>query len=96
MVCKKQDGLEAELPIAEVEEVLKTWAKEIHDHRIVIAFRSKPSYKRNTDTTSKCLINLRLVLELRVLRLHRLQLDSHLFPGNDINSEVDITWEKER
>ena len=37
LVCKKEDCLKAELPVAKVEEILKTWSKELHHHRIVFA-----------------------------------------------------------
>ena len=58
LIREEQYGLESELPVAEVEEVLKTWAEEVHDHRIVVAFRSKPPYERNANTTSESLIDL--------------------------------------
>ena len=90
LICQKQDSLEAEFAIAEVEEVLKRGAEEIDDHCIIIAFGSEPANERNTDTTCKSLVDLGLVLELGVLGLDGFELDGHFLAGDDVDSEVDV------
>jgi len=53
LVGKEQDGLEGELSVAEVEEILQTGTKEIEDHGVVVTFGSKPTNKGNADASSK-------------------------------------------
>ena len=36
LISKKEDSFETEFPVAEIEEVLKTGAKELHHHDIVV------------------------------------------------------------
>ena len=36
LISKQEDSFETEFPVAEVEEVLKTGAKELHHHNIVV------------------------------------------------------------
>ena len=36
LISKQEDSLETEFPVAEVEEVLKTGAKELHHHDVVV------------------------------------------------------------
>ena len=72
MISKQQNRLEREFAIAEVEEVLKGRTKEVDDHRVVVTFGAEPPDKGDTDTASKRLVDLRLVLELRMLGLDRL------------------------
>lgn len=42
MICEHEDGLEGELPLAVVEEVLKAGPEEVNDHDVVVAFDSEP------------------------------------------------------
>lgn len=58
MVCEKQDGLEAKLAVAKVEEILQGRAKEINDHGVVVALRSEPANEGDADTTGEGLVNL--------------------------------------
>ena len=44
LVRKEKDGLEAEPPRAEVEEVLEAGTEELHDHDVEIALGSTPLY----------------------------------------------------
>ena len=90
LISKQEHGLETELSIAEVEEIFETGPKEIQDHGIVVAFRSEPPDKGNTDATGQCLVDLGLILELRVLCLCGFELDGDLFAGDDVDAEVDI------
>lgn len=58
LVGKKENGLETELSVAEVEEVLKRWTQQIENHCVVIAFGAEPSHKGDTHTTSEGLVDL--------------------------------------
>ena len=91
LISEKKDGLQAELAVAEVEKVLERGAEEIDDHGIVVAFGPEPTDERNANTTGEGLVDLGLVLKLRMLRLDRLELDGNLFPGDDVDTEVDVT-----
>ena len=44
LVGQHEDGLHGEPPGAEVEEVLKAWAKEVHNKHIVVPLLSIPPY----------------------------------------------------
>lgn len=43
LVGKHEDSLEAELAVAEIEEVLQTGAQQIYDHHIVVALYAIPA-----------------------------------------------------
>lgn len=90
LVGKEQHSLERELAVAEIEEVLEGWTKEVDDHGVVVAFLAVPSDKGDTDAACERLVDFCLVLELRVLSLDRLELDGYLFARDDINAEVDV------
>ena len=92
LIGQEEDGLETELPVAEVEQVLERGAQKVNDHGIVVAFRPEPTDKGDANATSKRLVDLRLVLKLGVLRLDRLKLDGDFLPGDDVDSEVDVTY----
>jgi hypothetical protein len=91
LVCEEQDSLETEFAVAKVEEVLKGGAKEVHDHRVVIAFGAEPPDKGHTDAACEGLVDLGLVLKLGMLGLDGLELDGDLFTGNDVDSEINVT-----
>ena len=78
--------------MAKVEKVLERGTEEIDDHCVVVAFGTEPTNKRDADTTGEGLVDLGLILELGVLGLDGLELDGDLLSGNDVNSEVDITY----
>lgn len=42
LICKHQNRLQGQFPIAVVEQVFQAWPKEINNHDIVIALNSKP------------------------------------------------------
>jgi hypothetical protein len=90
LICKEQDGLETELPVAEVEEVLEWWAKEIENHGVVIALSAKSSDERDADITGKGYLGL--IFELGMLGLHGLEFDGDFLARDDINSEVDVAY----
>jgi hypothetical protein len=92
LIREQQYRFEGELAVAEVEEILKRRPEEIKDHRVVIALGAEPPHKRHANTTSEGFVDLALVFELGVLSLDRLELDSDLFAGNNVDAEVDVTW----
>lgn len=91
LVCKKQDGLQTELAVAKVEEILKGGPKEVHDHGIVVTLGSEPSDKRHTNTARESLVHFRLVLKLWVLSLDGFKFDADFLSGDDVDTEVDVT-----
>lgn len=86
LVGEQEDGLEGELAVAEIEKVFEGWAKEIEDHRVVIAFGAEPSHKGNAHAAGERLVDASLILELRVLGLDTFELDSDLLPGDDVST----------
>ena len=95
LIGEEEDGLEGEFTVAEIEEILQTGTEEIDDHGVVIAFDSEPSYEGNSDSSGESLVDLCFVLELRVFGLDGFELDGDLFAGDDVDSEVDVTWARE-
>jgi len=91
LIGQEENGLQGELAVAEVEEILQTGAEEIQDHGIVVTLSSEPADKRNTDTSSEGLVDTSLIFELGVLGLDALQLDGNLLARDDVGSEVDVT-----
>ena len=61
----------------------------IKDHGVVVAFRSKPMNSRHTNTTSEPLIDLDFILELRMLCIDPLKLDSDILLWNNIKSKIN-------
>lgn len=91
LICQQENGLERELAVAEVEQILQTGSEEVQDHGVVVTFCSEPTDERDADTAGEGLVDTGLVLQLRVLGLNALELDSDLFAGDDVGAEVDIT-----
>jgi hypothetical protein len=91
LVCEKQDSLQGELAVAKVEEILQTRSEEIKNHGIVVTLGSEPANERDTDTSSKGLVDTSLIFELWVLGLDALELDGDLFTRDDVGSKVDVS-----
>jgi hypothetical protein len=91
LIGEEQDGLQGELAVAEVEEILQTGSEEVKDHCIVVTLGSEPADKWDSDTTSKGLIDTSLIFELGVLGLDALKLDGNLLAGDDVGPEVNVT-----
>ena len=92
LICKQQNGLETELPVAEVEEVLQTRTKQVEDHGVVVALGAEPANKGHADAAGERLVHLGLILELRVLRLDGLELDGDFLTRDDVDPKVDVTY----
>jgi len=91
LIGEEQDGLQGELAVAEVEQVLQAGTEKVENHGIVVTLGAEPSYEGDTDTTGQRLVNTSLILELRMLRLDALELDGNLLAGDDVGAEVDVT-----
>lgn len=91
LVGQQEDGLQRELAVAEVEQVLQTGSEEIQHHGIVVTLCSEPTDERDANTAGEGLVYTSLVFQLRVLGLDALELDSDLFARDDVGAQVDIT-----
>jgi hypothetical protein len=91
LIGQQKNGLQGELSVTEVEEILQTGSEEIKNHGIVVTLGTEPADKWDTNTTGQRLVDTGLILELWVLGLDRLKLDCNLFTRDDIGTEVDIT-----
>jgi hypothetical protein len=78
LIGEKQDGLERELAVAEVEEILQTRTEKIDNHGIVVTFGTEPANEGNAHTTGERLVDTGLVFELGVLGLDAFELDGNL------------------
>ena len=79
LVGQKEDGLEGELSVAEVEQVFQAGAEQIEDHSIVVTFGAEPTNEGDADASSKRLVDTSLIFELRMLGLYGFELDGNLF-----------------
>lgn len=86
LIGEEKNGLQRELPVAEIEQILQTGTKKVQHHGVVVAFRAKPAHKGDADTTSKGLIDACFVFELRMLRLNGFELDGNLLTRDDISA----------
>lgn len=86
LVGQQQDRLEAELAVAEVEEILEAGAEQVQHHGIVVAFGARPTHKGDADAAGEGLVDASLILELRVLGLDALELDGNLLAGDDVGA----------
>lgn len=91
LIGQEQDGLQGELAVAEVEEILQARTEKIENHGIVITFGTEPANERDTNTTREGFVDTSLILELRMLSLDRLKLDGNFFTRDNVGTEVDIT-----
>lgn len=86
LIGQEEDGLEGELAVAEVEEILERRTEEIKDHSVVVTLSAEPADEGNTDTTGKRLVDTGLIFELRVLGLDALKLDGNLLTRDDVSA----------
>jgi hypothetical protein len=91
LIGQQKNGLQGELSVAEVEQILQTRSEEIKNHGIVVTLGTEPADKWDTDTTSEGLVNAGLIFELGVLGLDRLKLDGNLFTRDYVRTKVDIS-----
>ena len=86
LVGQEEDGLQRELAVAEVEEILERRAEEIEDHGVVVTLGAEPADQGNTDTAGKRLVDAGLIFELRVLGLDAFKLDGNLLTRDDVSA----------
>jgi hypothetical protein len=86
LVGQEQDGLQGELAVAEVEEILEGRAEEIEDHGVVVTLGAEPADEGDTDTAGKRLVDTSLIFELRVLGLDAFKLDGNLLTRDDVSA----------
>jgi hypothetical protein len=91
LIGEEKNGLQGELAVAEVEQVLETGTKEVNNHGVVVALSTEPADEGDTDTTGKRLVDASLIFELRVLGLDALKLDGDLFTRNDVGACILVS-----
>ena len=77
-----------------MKEIFERWAKALKNHGIVLAFRSKPTYRGDACTTCKAPVHIKLMPELRLLRIGGFKLYSDFLSRNNIGCKVDITCDE--
>lgn len=91
LIGQKENSLQGELPVAEVEQIFQAGTKKVEHHGIVIALGSKPADERDTNTAGKGLVNASLIFKLGMLGLDALELDGDLFSRDNVGAKVDVT-----
>ena len=91
LIGKEKNGLQGELAVAEVEEILQAGSEEIEDHGIVVTFGTEPADEGDTNTSGEGLVDTGFIFELRVLGLDTLELDGDLFARDDVGAWVKVS-----
>lgn len=91
LIGQEENGLERELAVAKIEQILQAGAKEVQNHGIVIALGTEPTNEGNANTTSEGLVDTGLIFELRVFGLDALELDGNLLARDDVGAKVNVT-----
>jgi hypothetical protein len=86
LVGEEKNGLQRELAVAEVEQILQGRAEQVQDHGVVVALGAEPAYEWDADTASEGLVDAGFIFELRVLGLDALELDGDLLTGDDVGA----------
>ena len=79
------------VPVAEVEQILEGRTEQVQHHDIVVALHGERADAGDAHAAAQDLVQFRLVKQLRVLALDRLELDGHLLARGDVRAEVDVT-----
>lgn len=91
LVSQQQDGLEAKLSRAEVEQIFQTGPQQLHHHHIVVTLGPTPLYRRNTHSALHHLVDFALYVELWVFGLHTFQLDGYLLSSRNVGTQIDVS-----
>lgn len=91
LVGQQKDRLQRELAVAEVEEILQAGSKKIEHHGIVVTLSAEPANEGNSYAAGQRLVDASFILQLRVLGLDALELDSDLLPRDNISTEINVT-----
>ncbi|RNA05858.1 hypothetical protein BpHYR1_033557 [Brachionus plicatilis] len=90
LVGEHQHRFHGEAARAKVEQVLEAGPEQVHDQNVVVFFDAVPAYVRYADAALQNFVQLALVEQLRVSRLHRLQLDGYLFAVGHVDAQVNV------
>jgi len=61
LVCNHERGFDSEFALAKIKGVLKTRTEQVHNHRVVIAFNSKPLDRGNACSSVEEFVNFGFV-----------------------------------
>lgn len=86
LVGQQKNGLQSELAVAEVEEILQTRTEQVDDHGIVVTLSTEPTHKWDTDTTGKRLVDTSFIFQLGVFGLDALELDGNFLAGDYVGT----------
>ena len=86
LVGQQKDGLEGELAVAEVEEILQTGTEQVDDHGIVVTLGTEPTHKGDTDTTGERLVHTGFIFQLGVFGLDAFELDGNFLARDDVGT----------
>lgn len=86
LVGQQQDGLEGELAVAEVEQILERGAEKVKDHGVVVTLGPEPPHEGNADTSGERLVDASFIFELGVLGLDALEFDGDLLARDDVSA----------
>jgi hypothetical protein len=76
------------LPFAVIEQIFEGRTQQIHDHHRVVPLLTEPMDFWNANPIMQDFIKFRLIEELGMLGLGRLQLDCGLFVGFNVYSYI--------
>ena len=85
-----EHGLEAELPIANVDKVFQRRAEEVHYHHIVVALPVAIMHVREARHALQVFQKFCFEQELRVSSLSALKFDSEHFPCLCVHGKVNV------
>mmetsp|Transcript_62157 Transcript_62157/g.115340 ORF Transcript_62157/g.115340 Transcript_62157/m.115340 type:complete len:205 (+) Transcript_62157:885-1499(+) len=90
LICEHQDSLEAELPVADVEQVLKGRTKQVHNKDIIVTMNVAEMHVGDAWDALQVLEELTLIHQLRMFALCALQFNRQLLACLNIDSEVNL------
>mmetsp|Transcript_9826 Transcript_9826/g.27635 ORF Transcript_9826/g.27635 Transcript_9826/m.27635 type:complete len:294 (-) Transcript_9826:96-977(-) len=90
LVGQHEDRLQAELAVAETEEILEGRTQQVDDHDVVVALHAVPVDVRDADAASEDLAQLGLVEQLRVPGVDILKLDGDFLASLYVAAEVHV------
>ena len=86
LVGKKQDSLQGEFAVAEIEEIFQTRTQKIEHHCVIVTFGTKPANEGNANTACQGLVDTSFILELRVLGFDAFELDGNFLARYDVGA----------
>ena len=79
LVREKQDGLQREFAVAEVEEVFQAGSQEIKHHGVVVTFGPEPADEGDSHSSCQRFVHACFIFKLWMLGFDALELDGDLF-----------------